>query len=360
METQDMATPTDERTQSATQGSEMVGQGHSAGLAQRPTRAVRRALGLGWFSVALGLAEIAAPHAVARVAGARVRRGTATTMRLLGLRELASGIGILSQVRPAAWLWSRVVGDVMDLALLGKTLASPRSDHGRTMMSIASVVGVTALDLRSAIELGREERGFVGEQGIHVMSAITVNRPREEVYAYWRNLEHLPRFMSHLESVEVRDGRSRWRAKGPAGISVEWEAEVVADQPNENIAWRSCVGSEVPNQGSVRFLDAPGGRGTEVRVELRYDPPAGALGRAIAKLFGAEPGQEIAGDLRRFKQVIETGEVLHSDASIHKGLHPARPSESSSGGRENRERRDEGSLSGGSGQMNTTTETSQR
>src|SRR6185503_4443458 len=98
---------------------------------------------------------------------------------------------------------------------------------------------------------------------------------------------------------------------------------------NENIAWRSCEGSTVPNQGSVRFLDAPGGRGTEVRVELRYDPPTGALGASVAKLFGAEPGQEIAGDLRRFKQVIETGEVLHSDASIHRGRHPSRPAKAS-------------------------------
>jgi uncharacterized membrane protein len=150
------------------------------------------------------------------------------------------------------------------------------------------------------------------------------------VYRYWRDLEHLPTFMAHLESVTMQDsGRSKWIAKGPMGIHIEWQAEIVADQPNENIAWRSCEGSDVPNQGSVRFLDAPGGRGTEVRVELRYDPPTGALGAAVAKLFGAEPGQEIAGDLRRFKQVIETGEVLHSDASIHKGPHPARPSPSS-------------------------------
>ena len=93
-------------------------------------------------------------------------------------------------------------------------------------------------------------------------------------------------------------------------MPIEWQAEIVADQPNENLAWRSCEGSDVPNQGSVRFLDAPGGRGTEVRVELRYEPPAGEIGAAIAKLFGAAPEQEIAADLRRFKQVIETGEVL--------------------------------------------------
>ena len=303
--------------------------GHGVGVAQRESRAMRQALGLGWFGVALGAAEIAVPHTVAKMAGARVRRGTKTTVRLLGLREFLNGLGILSRTRMSSWLWARVVGDVIDLALLGKALASPRSDRRRAVSALASVLGVTVLDVRSALECGRNERGLAEPEGIHVLSAITVNRPRDEVYRFWRDIENLPKFMEHLESVRVHDGRSTWRAKGPAGTTVEWDAEIVADQPNENLAWRSCQGADVPNQGSVRFLDAPGGRGTEVRVELRYDPPTGALGATVAKLFGAEPGQEIAGDLRRFKQVLETGEVLNSDASIHRGMHPARPSESS-------------------------------
>jgi uncharacterized membrane protein len=314
----------------AARAMEKVENGRAAGLAQRENRAVRRARGLGWFSVALGTLQMVAPHAVASIAGARIRPRTAATMRLLGLRELASGIGILSDTRPAAWLWIRVAGDAMDIALLGKTLAAPKCQSARTMTALGSVLAVTALDVKSALELSRNEGlKFTAPEGIHVLSAITVNRPREEVYRYWRDLEHLPKFMAHLESVQVENGRSKWRAKGPLGMRIEWEAEIVADQPNENLAWRSCEGSDVPNQGSVRFLDAAGGRGTEVRVELRYDLPTGALGAQVAKLFGAEPGQEIAGDLRRFKQVIETGEVLHSDASIHKGPHPARPSEES-------------------------------
>jgi uncharacterized membrane protein len=223
---------------------------------------------------------------------------------------------------------------------LGTTLISPKSESTRTLASIVSVVGVTALDVASAVECTREERGLAEPEGIHVLSAITVNRPREEVYRYWRDLEHLPTFMAHLRSVETEpDGRSQWVAEGPMGLRVQWEAEIVADQPNENIAWRSCEGSDVPNQGSVRFLDAPGGRGTEVRVELRYDLMSGALGASVAKLFGAEPGQEIADDLRRFKQVIETGEVLHSDASIHRGPHPGRPTESSGRGGRSASRR---------------------
>jgi uncharacterized membrane protein len=341
MQTEEMSEISVERSSATDDAVERLENGHGAGLAQRQSRAVRRAKGLGWFSVALGMAEVFAPQVIARMTGARARRETLMTLRLLGLREMASGLGILSNSRPGLWLWGRVAGDAMDLALLGKTLMSPKSESTRTLASMASVVGVTALDVVSAVECTREERGLAEPEGIHVLSAITVNRPREEVYRYWSDLEHLPTFMAHLRSVKMQpDGRSQWVAEGPMGLRVEWEAEIVADQPNENIAWRSCEGSDVPNQGSVRFLDAPGGRGTEVRVELRYDLMSGALGAGVAKLFGAEPGQEIADDLRRFKQVIETGEVLHSDASIHRGPHPGRPTESSHrGGRSTSRRR---------------------
>jgi uncharacterized membrane protein len=123
------------------------------------------------------------------------------------------------------------------------------------------------------------------------------------------------------------NGRSHWRAKGPAGTGVEWDADITVDRPGETLAWQSREGADVPNSGSVTFSRAPGGRGTEIRVELRYHPPAGRFGAAIAKLFGEEPSQQIEGDLRRLKQVLETGEVVHSDASIHRGMHPARPPE---------------------------------
>jgi uncharacterized membrane protein len=122
--------------------------------------------------------------------------------------------------------------------------------------------------------------------------------------------------MYHLESVEdLGQGRSRWVAKGPAGTTVEWEAEIVEDVRNRLIAWRSLEGADVPNSGSVRLAAAPAGRGTEVRVEVEYRPPAGAVGATVARLFGEDPEQQMRDDLRRFKQAIETGEVLRSDAS---------------------------------------------
>ncbi len=151
---------------------------------------------------------------------------------------------------------------------------------------------------------------------MQVTKVITVNRPPDEVYGFWQNFENFPRFMSHLESVQTNgNGRSHWKATGPAGTTVEWDAEVVDDVPNHLIAWRSLEGADVPNSGSVRFTPAPRGFGTEVTVELEFRLPAGALGAAVSKLFGEEPGQQLRDDLRRFKQVIETGEVVRSDGS---------------------------------------------
>lgn len=148
------------------------------------------------------------------------------------------------------------------------------------------------------------------QRGIHVHRTITVNRPPEELYRYWRELGNLPRFMLHLESVTSgRDARSHWVAKAPAGRTVEWDAEIITDRPNELIGWRSLEGADIPNAGSVRFTPAPEGRGTEVRVELEYDPPAGRLGAAVARIFGEEPQQQVRDDLARFKQVMEAGEI---------------------------------------------------
>lgn len=146
-------------------------------------------------------------------------------------------------------------------------------------------------------------------EGIKVEQAVTISRPREELFRFWRNFENLPRFMDHLESVQVLDDRrSHWVVKGPAGTRVEWDAEIHNEIPDELIAWRSLPGSEVDHAGSVHFSPVHND-GTEVRVILRYDPPAGKLGAAVARLFGEEPSRQVAEDLRRFKQVMEAGEL---------------------------------------------------
>jgi uncharacterized membrane protein len=158
-------------------------------------------------------------------------------------------------------------------------------------------------------------------------------RAPAEAYEAWHDFERLPRFMTHLESVrQTGGGRSHWKAKAPAGRTVEWDAEVVDDRPGELIAWRSLPGADVANAGTVRFSDAPGDRGTEIRLELEYSPPGGARGATVAKLFGEEPDQQARDDLRRFKQVLETGEVLRSEGTPEGqlarrvvGQRPARP-----------------------------------
>ncbi len=151
-----------------------------------------------------------------------------------------------------------------------------------------------------------------GNRGIKVEKSVTINKSPAELYTFWRNFENLPRFMDHLESVKntgAEGKRSHWVAKAPAGTTVEWDAEVINDKPNELIAWRSLENADVDNAGSVRFKEAAAGRGTEVKVSLEYDPPGGVVGATIAKLFGEEPSQQIEEDLRRLKRVMETGEI---------------------------------------------------
>jgi uncharacterized membrane protein len=288
---------------------------------------------LGWFSVGLGVSQIVMPRMVSRICGVEDSDGNTGVMRALGVRELTSGVGILTQRKPTNWLWSRVAGDVMDLALLGKVVSNGDNKRGRATFATAAVLGVMALDVLSAQQLAHSPNTAVepdNEEGIRVRKSITVNKAPEEAYAFWHDFENLPRFMRHLESVRVTSpGRSHWKAKGPAGKSVEWDAVTTRDVPNEVIAWRSEGDADVYNEGQVRFRPAPGGRGTEIHVELMYDPPAGVVGTVgakIAKLFRKEPGQDVKDDLLAFKQVLEVGEIVLSDATVRRGMpHPAQP-----------------------------------
>jgi len=263
---------------------------------------------LGWFSIGLGVTEIAAPRRLAKILGVNDRPAL---FGFLGLREIASGVGILTRPRPAGWLWSRVGGDMMDLALLRRAKKKHPESQGRIAAATAAVAGVAALDVACSRRLSRLEGWY---DGIRVGKSIQVNCAPEDAYRFWRNFENLPRFMFHLETVKiVDDRRSHWVAKAPAGLSVEWDAEIIEEIPNELIAWRSLEGSDVENSGQVRFERAPGNRGTIVRVALEYIPPGGAIGVAVARLFGEAPGQQVQEDLRRFKQLIEAGDIITTE-----------------------------------------------
>jgi uncharacterized membrane protein len=279
------------------------------------------ATALGWFSVALGATELLAPHAFARAVGTG-RHPTIT--RLFGAREIAAGVGLLTQADRAPWLWARVAGDALDLAFLAAAMrGAGASRQARLGASIAAVAGVTALDAYAARRASSGERrsapGVVRPDGsVHIEQSLAINQPPEACYAMWRDLASLPRFMKKLKSVEVRgDGRSHWVARGPAGQPIEWDAEITRDEPNALLSWRTVEGSELPNAGAVRFIPGPGRRGTIVSVTMQYDPPAGRAGLTLAKLLGDAPERAVREDLRRFKALLETGEIPTIEGQPH-------------------------------------------
>lgn len=285
--------------------------------------------GLGWFSIGLGLAEVVAPGRVAQLIGLPDEDRTRGILRAYGCREIASGIGILSQPQQqAGWMWGRVAGDLLDLGTLMSGMNSEQASRTKIAAATAAVLGVTALDVMCAQQLsqGHEHAEASSTQQARFSKSIKVNRPPDVVYSFWRNVENLPAFMPHLESVQVTgDNRSHWKAKALAGMTMEWDAEIVTDEPNYLIAWGSVEGSSIHHAGSVRFEPGPLGRGTVVTVNVEYAPPGGTMSSRMAKLFGQDPARQIERDLRAFKQVMETGEVVRSDASIHPGMHSAQP-----------------------------------
>ena len=151
---------------------------------------------------------------------------------------------------------------------------------------------------------------LAGERGVHVRESVRLEVPVADVYRFWRRLENLPRFMTHLDHVsETSSHTSHWKAAGPAGLVVEWDAEIINEVENKVLGWRSLPGSDVATAGSVNFDAVRGGRSTQVRVHLQYAPPAGKAGALLASLFGREPSQTVREDLRHFKQLLEAGEV---------------------------------------------------
>jgi len=168
-----------------------------------------------------------------------------------------------------------------------------------------------ALDIDTTEGATPDQDNF--DRGIHIEQAFLINKSPEELYSYWRNFENLPNIMTHLESVRVIDERrSHWVAKAPriAGGSVEWDAEITADEPNSRIAWRSTGDNSVDTEGEIRFSPALGDRGTEVHVTMRYVPPAGKLGHFITSMLGENPKRIVREDLRNFKRIMEIGEIL--------------------------------------------------
>jgi uncharacterized membrane protein len=303
-------------------------------VAKRTEQTDVLAMGLGWFSVGLGLAELTAPRSLARLIGIRRDDDAMSTLRAFGAREVANGIAILSEPNRPAWMWGRVAGDAIDLLSL---LQAGKVDARKTSAAAAAVLGVAAVDLYCAQRLAGDGHAVSRRRGgtaqVHLTEAITVNRSIEDVYAFWRDFENFPRFMRHIEEVRVSGTRSHWRVSGPAGASVEWDAELTEERQHERLSWRTVEPAEVAHHGSVRFRRAPRSSGTEIWVNLYYSPPAGRMGRGIAWLLGSDPESQVREDLRRFKQLMETGEIVVSDGpAMWRPARPAQRSESQKSG----------------------------
>ncbi|BBX63888.1 hypothetical protein MSAS_30620 [Mycobacterium saskatchewanense] len=272
-------------------------------------------------SFGLGLSELLAPGKVAAVAGVDETARSRRVIRALGARECGHGAALLAG--SDRLVWTRVAGDVLDTALLLAGVAARGPGRRRRgMITAVALSGVGALDLYTALRTAGG--GPAGGGGRHaggsphrmVRAAVTVRKSPEEVYGFFSDLQNLPAFMHHLKSVTVDgDGRSHWVANAPAGQSVEWDAQTTENEPGKRIAWQSLPGSVVENGGSVEFAPTPDGKSTEVRVTIGYHLPGGALGEAALTLLGESPDQQVNDDLRRFKQILETGQVMRSEGS---------------------------------------------
>ncbi len=287
------------------------------------------ATAFGGLSASIGIFYAVAPRTFLEMIGARPNRRRVLITRLVAAQELGVGTALIGDGRAGRWLASRVAGDALHAGMLALAWRAPDADRKQMSLGFGALALITASDIAAtAAARAIEKTGVDLERGPGASSdaaakvadgairrAVTIGREPSEVYEFWRNLANLPRFMKHLDRVDVLDDRrSHWVARAPLGATVEWEAEIVEDRSGELISWRSIEGSQVWSSGEVRFERAPGDRGTEVHVRLEYSPPGGRVGSAVARLIGEEPANQIAGDLRRLKQVLEAGEVVVSDA----------------------------------------------
>lgn len=266
---------------------------------------------LGLLSIGLGLAGLLAPRAVGRLIGMPEHAGL---LRFVGMRELTSGVGLLTQKdRPSPWLWSRVAGDAMDLAAIGTAMRSTNPYRGRAMGAFAVVAAITAIDVAASMRETSPGRHGASARPVSraeplVEHTIAINKSPQECYEFWRELSNIPKFSPMFESVtQLDDRRSHWVMRG-LGAKIEWDSEITADHPGERIGWHS-LSNAIKHAGVVRFERAPGGRGTFVSAIMHYQVPGGRMGAGLAKLLGKDPNRQVREDLKRFKSLIETGEV---------------------------------------------------
>jgi uncharacterized membrane protein len=261
---------------------------------------------LGWFSIGLGLTELLAPRKLGRAIG--FSENDIALLPLMGLREIATGAGVLAPKNPRLGIRARVAGDLIDLALLNRAFQSPDSAPDRVLAAAAAVAGVTALDVLCAVQLPSETQPITP-----VRASVAINRSAEELYTFFRNFGNLPRVFQHVSDVQApSDRRSHWVVTGPAGAKLEWDAEITEEVPNESLRWRALPNSDVDAEGRLVLKQLPQGHGTLVTLEVQY-PARGARARVISKVFDVALEQRIKNDLRRWKQLMETGEIATTE-----------------------------------------------
>jgi uncharacterized membrane protein len=261
---------------------------------------------LGWLSVGLGVAALLAPRKISRLSGIRNHAGL---MQLIGVRELVSGAGLLTQPDKTPWLWARVVGDALDLAVLATSHSQSNRGRTRALGTATVLAAITAADVAASLKQSNV-RWRSGAPDVYLERSIIVNKTPQECYVYWRDLRNVSKFTRRLENVTpLQAGRSRLTLKGPGGVKFEWTVELIEDTPGQRLRWRSEEGATLKHAGSANFRAAPGNRGTMVTLAIHYCAPGGSVGSALARFLGPDPFGEIGEDLRRFKQLIETGEI---------------------------------------------------
>jgi uncharacterized membrane protein len=324
----------------------------ASGKASEGLRRDRLPDALGWASAIVGAPLLLASRAAVEAIGMGDAPGHRRAAEFVGIRDLAAAAGLLLRSSPA-WLWARVGGDLADMTLLGLgaqrsgllgrtrrtgrmgRIAGPgrmpknvdRSRATRVAVAAAGMVGLTGVDLYAAMTRSRPTTS------LRLTSSVTVAVPALQAYELWRLLERLPAFLTHVDEVRVTGpDTSHWRASAPFGAPVEWDAQIVDDVPGERLAWLSLAGGAVANAGDVAFSPAPGGRGTEIHLTLYYRTSGARAATALARYFGERPARQLDGELRRFKQIAETGEVVRSEgapggkyARRQFPQHPARP-----------------------------------
>ena len=304
---------------------------------------------LGQFSLGLGLAEAVAPRALARALGVRER--PLLTRTAYGLREIAVGVGLLTTGAPS-WVWARVAGDVFDLATLAAALGAPKAKRGRIVLAAAGVAAVTALDVRTALALGRRpglEDGASSWKGAtapgvpagarRIVGSVRVERPPDEVYRAWRDPLTVARMVEPYLEVDAQSpDLARLRVRGPAGAVARWSWDVPEERAPTGAAagfmrFRTLEGATVRSDGTARLRPADGGRATDLEVEARFETPLGAAADAVWTLAGRVPQAALEDVLERFKRLVESGEAPTSSGAVREadGPEPVLPVDAPSG-----------------------------